>query len=154
MPFRGESLTPWAPLCKMEGLERTSSISMCISLSIQSPMVLENPGQFSECDRSVFFNIILLPLALSPSVRTDQPQFLLLRGHVSRVLMRFLSLSRHFPRPLDFSHSGVVMAMTSSEERCCSCCHGYKDLLMRAPLHCHHAARSEERQDLLASLNP
>lgn len=59
-------------------------------------MVLENPGQFSECDRSVFFNIILLPLALSPSVCTDQPLFLLLRGHVSRVLMRFLSLSRHF----------------------------------------------------------
>ena len=46
-------------------------------------MALESPGQFSECDRSVFFNIILLPLALLPSVRTDQPLFLLLRGHVS-----------------------------------------------------------------------
>ena len=73
------------------------SISVCLSLSIKSPMTLENPGQFSKCDRSVFFNIILLPLALSPSVRTDQTLFLLLRGHVSPRVDAFLLFIKALP---------------------------------------------------------
>lgn len=115
-------------------------------------MALEHSGQFSECAHNVFFNIILLPFALLSRVQPDQSLFCSWIVTVFRVLIRFLSLSQHFPRPLDFGHSGVVMAMTSSVEWCCSCCHGYKDLLLRALLHCHPADSSKVPYDHLASL--
>lgn len=117
---------------------------------LPGPAALWRSEQLGELHMSVFLDIILLAWALRLSVPTDCPA-LLLNGCIPWCWHIF-SLWR-FPRPLDLGHSGVVMEMTSSVEWSCTCCHGYKNLLMGVLLHCHPVDGRKGSWDHLACLD-
>lgn len=117
---------------------------------LPEPTALWSSEKLGELHMSIFLDIILLALALLLSVPSDCPA-LLLNGCIPWCWHIF-SLW-HFPRPLDLGHSCVVMEMTSSVEWSCTCCHGYKNLLMGVLLHCHHVDGSKGSWDHLACLN-